>query len=164
MDLTYEQLLELSERGANIHVYLGEAMLPPDDPPPDNGDDPPDNGDDDPPDDPAQYVISSRAGKIGPRLYSPYQRNGIEPDPGGGLRIMLQTNNKNGKALMLQETDEMIVIGEGRYATEAGHMDFYHVANFRDWKGYTAKWLRPDVEPLPEVYIFWVRKDQVKDV
>jgi hypothetical protein len=153
MNLTYEQLLELSAKGANIHVHLGGGA---------GGEPPPDNGDGPPPDDPAQYVISSRTGK-GPRLYSPYQRNGKEPDRGGGLRIMLQTNNKNGKALTLQETDEMIVISEGKYATEAGHMDFYHVANFRDWGGFTGKWLNIGIVP-PETFIFWVRKDQVRDV
>lgn len=155
MDLSYEQLLELSEKGANIHVHLGgEAGGGP---PPDNG-----NGDPPPGDEP-QWIVSSREGK-GPRLYSAYQRSGTEPDPGGGKRIMLQTSNKNGKALMLQATDKMLVIdGPTQYATEAGLFDFYHVTSFRDEAAFAAKWLRDGVQ-LPEMHIFWVRRDQVKDV
>lgn len=160
MDLSYEQLKELASGGASIHVHLDGGASG--GPPPDNG-----GGDDpDDPDDPGdqpQWIISSRATK-GPRLYSPYQRSGTEPDPGGGLRIMLQTNNKKvpPKPLILQATDKMLVIdGPTKYATEAGLMDFYHVMSFRDEAVFAVKWLK--VAP-PEAHIFWVRTDQVQDV
>lgn len=169
MNLTYEQLLELSAKGASIHVHFGGA--PSDDTPPDNG------GGDPPPTNPPVIYGKGNGIKRRLKLWTPYNHNGVLQKNGKGKMIMLEASNlETGAQLSITNSDEFLIVNGVDDADSGGnHSAYWRITKFRKLPEggefeyredeLAADYLREGRTPYDDIKpIFWVPKLYVEIV